>query len=140
MDLQLLSGVRILLTDHTGFRGYWLNRILLRLGACVSGISLPPEEGSLFQRFGVVCQLADLACKAWGSGATWVHQESNAELSESKLLLFDSNRVLKELAWKVKIDTREAVNLTVQWEKEVLKNESISIMDKQIDETLELQT
>jgi len=350
MDLQLLSGARILLTGHTGFKGYWLSRILLRLGARVSGISLPPEEGSLFQRFGdkyfdvsefhdvrnigelrdsfsrikpdavihlaaqplvrrsyreplltfqtnvlgtanvlevsrdldcirgvvvvtsdkvyknletgqayveedplggkdpysasksatemvvtswqqlvkldskqeivsaragniigggdhsedrllpdliksfrsnqaavlrnpdavrpwqhvidplfgyitllnaffksqktsssynfgpkvdssyTVRQLADFACKEWGSGATWVHQESNTELPESKLLLLDSSRALKELAWQAKIDTREAVKLTVQWEKEVLRNDSISLMDKQIDGFLELQT
>ena len=36
-------GRRVLVTGHTGFKGTWLCAQLLRLGARVSGIALPPE-------------------------------------------------------------------------------------------------
>ncbi|MGK6316180.1 CDP-glucose 4,6-dehydratase [Neorhizobium sp. DT-125] len=43
------AGKRVLLTGHTGFKGAWLSIWLRRLGAEVTGISLPPEtEPSLF--------------------------------------------------------------------------------------------
>ena len=34
----------ILVTGHTGFKGAWLSEWLLRVGARVSGLALPPEE------------------------------------------------------------------------------------------------
>lgn len=37
------AGKRVLLTGHTGFKGAWLSLYLHRLGAKVSGFSLPPE-------------------------------------------------------------------------------------------------
>ena len=36
------SGKRVLLTGHTGFKGAWLALWLSRLGASVTGVSLPP--------------------------------------------------------------------------------------------------
>jgi CDP-glucose 4,6-dehydratase len=36
-------GRRVLVTGHTGFKGAWLCALLLRRGAAVSGIALPPE-------------------------------------------------------------------------------------------------
>lgn len=38
------AGRRVLLTGHTGFKGSWLTLWLLRLGAEVHGISLPPDD------------------------------------------------------------------------------------------------
>ena len=45
-----------LITGHTGFKGAWLVLLLKKLGHQVSGISLEPEEGSLF----VAAHLSDL--------------------------------------------------------------------------------
>lgn len=43
-------GRRVLVTGHTGFKGSWLSLCLARLGAEVTGYSLPPAtEPSLFQ-------------------------------------------------------------------------------------------
>ena len=42
--------MHFLITGHTGFKGSWLTHILRQRGHRVSGISLPPETGSLFQR------------------------------------------------------------------------------------------
>jgi CDP-glucose 4,6-dehydratase len=47
------SGKRVLVLGHTGFKGAWLSLWLRRLGAKVDGISLPPEEPSLFAAAGL---------------------------------------------------------------------------------------
>jgi CDP-glucose 4,6-dehydratase len=46
-------GRRVLLTGHTGFKGAWLALILERLGSKVTGLSLAPEEPSLFLQAGI---------------------------------------------------------------------------------------
>ena len=38
----------VLITGHTGFKGSWLTLLLQRLGVEVCGISLPPQENSLY--------------------------------------------------------------------------------------------
>ena len=40
----------ILITGHTGFKGTWLTFLLERIGVPVVGLSLQPEQGSLFDR------------------------------------------------------------------------------------------
>ena len=42
--------MHFLITGHTGFKGAWLSLILRQRGHLVSGISLNPEVGSLFER------------------------------------------------------------------------------------------
>ena len=42
--------MHFLITGHTGFKGAWLSLILRQQGHLVSGISLSPEVGSLFER------------------------------------------------------------------------------------------
>lgn len=41
--------VHYLITGHTGFKGSWLTLLLLSRGHTVSGVSLDPEPGSLFE-------------------------------------------------------------------------------------------
>ncbi len=49
VDPDFWRGKRVLLTGHTGFKGAWASAWLCRMGAQVTGISLPPEgERSLF--------------------------------------------------------------------------------------------
>ena len=42
VDAAFWRGRRVLVTGHTGFKGTWLCALLLRRGAVVSGIALPP--------------------------------------------------------------------------------------------------
>jgi CDP-glucose 4,6-dehydratase len=42
-----------LITGHTGFKGAWLSLILHQRGHLVSGVSLNPEVGSLFEQAGI---------------------------------------------------------------------------------------
>ena len=50
LDQHFWRGKRVLITGHTGFKGTWLAIWLLRLGANVTGISLPPNTSpNLFE-------------------------------------------------------------------------------------------
>ena len=45
--LDFYKGKKILVTGHTGFKGSWLSRILIKYGASVYGLSLTPETDSI---------------------------------------------------------------------------------------------
>lgn len=48
------EGKKVLITGHTGFKGSWLSRILIDMGAEVTGYSLPaPTKPSLFDISGI---------------------------------------------------------------------------------------
>ena len=54
MRAKFWRGKRVLLTGHTGFKGAWLALWLHRLGAEVTGISLPPlTTPNLFEDAGI---------------------------------------------------------------------------------------
>lgn len=50
LNRDFWQGRRVLLTGHTGFKGSWLLLLLERLGARVTGLSLPAPTGSLFDK------------------------------------------------------------------------------------------
>lgn len=47
---EFWAGKQVFVTGHTGFKGSWLTLWLHRLGAQVTGVSLPPEGESLFEQ------------------------------------------------------------------------------------------
>ena len=53
--LEFYRNKHVFVTGHTGFKGAWLCRILLELGAEVYGYSLAPEENGLFE----LCHIKD---------------------------------------------------------------------------------
>ena len=52
-------GKRVLLTGHTGFKGAWLTKLLARMGAKLTGISLPPSSIPSLFTLARVDQLVD---------------------------------------------------------------------------------
>ena len=56
IDREFWGGKRVLVTGHTGFKGAWLALLLTRLKCGVWGLSLPPNEMSLFNQ----AQLTDI--------------------------------------------------------------------------------
>ena len=51
---EFYKGKKVLITGHTGFKGTWLCKVLLELGAEVIGYALePPTEPSLFSMLGM---------------------------------------------------------------------------------------
>lgn len=49
-DLSFYKGKKVFVTGHTGFKGSWLCRMLIKAGAVVTGYSLtPPTNPSLFE-------------------------------------------------------------------------------------------
>lgn len=50
LDKDFYRGKKVLVTGHTGFKGTWMCRVLLKLGAEVSGYALAPQsEPNLFE-------------------------------------------------------------------------------------------
>lgn len=45
-----MKGKHVLITGHTGFKGSWLVAMLHNIGARVSGLSLDPIEGGIFEK------------------------------------------------------------------------------------------
>ena len=62
LNREFWPGKRILLTGHTGFKGGWAAIWLTRLGAQVTGLSLPPDKAP---------NLYDLAVSRTWSTASW---------------------------------------------------------------------
>lgn len=48
MDQDFWKDKKVIITGHTGFKGSWLSFLLTNLGSKICGISLNPEEESLF--------------------------------------------------------------------------------------------
>jgi hypothetical protein len=63
------AGKRVFVTGHTGFKGAWLTRWLLQLGAEVHGFSLPAPVSSPYL-FGI------LGLTNWSSPTELVHRYS----------------------------------------------------------------
>ena len=62
MDLSFYKGKRVLVTGHTGFKGSWMCRVLLREGAEVAGYSLEPQkEQKLFKCLNLNSDMASVA-------------------------------------------------------------------------------
>lgn len=62
-------GRRVLVTGHTGFKGAWLVHWLNVLGAEVSGMALPPADGSGLYRLAPPCLAAESLCDIRDAGA-----------------------------------------------------------------------
>ena len=54
MDMDFYKGRKVLITGHTGFKGSWMCRVLIKAGAVVSGYAMePPTDPALFELAGI---------------------------------------------------------------------------------------
>lgn len=59
LNASFWSGKRVLITGHTGFKGSWLSLWLSRLGARVTGVSLPPATTPNLYALAQISDLVD---------------------------------------------------------------------------------
>jgi CDP-glucose 4,6-dehydratase len=64
-----------------------------------------------------VKNLVEIAINCWGGG-TWKDISNANQLHEAGLLMLDINKAITELKWKPKIQSREAIEWTINWYKE----------------------
>lgn len=71
-----------------------------------------PENKSPFR----VDEVAQIAASFWGDGANW---KTNVDIgsAESKYLTLDSSKSKATLGWTEKLETPEAIRLTIDWSK-----------------------
>lgn len=64
-----------------------------------------------------VRKLVDLAISCWGSGE-WVDVSDDTQLHEAGLLQLDISKAKNVLGWKPKLNSKEAIEWTVDWYKQ----------------------
>lgn len=89
-------------------------------GRSVPSLNLgPPPQESMTVR-----EIADVAARAWGSGATVTVDASGQHPHEAGLLLLDSERAHIDLGWHPLISSRNAVERAVAWYRAVHDGQS----------------
>ena len=91
--------------------------------------NIGPDEES----FVSVGTVADIAANAWGSNASWSHDDGNHP-HEAGLLALDASRAKGELDWQNHLKFQDAIEWTVNWQKRFESGESaLSITRDQIE-------
>lgn len=81
--------------------------------------------------------LADLFCKAWGDGLSWINKYDGGP-HEAYFLKLDCSKLKSVFGWRARWHIEEAIEKTVEWTKVYLDNGNVAdIMDKQIEEFLD---
>ena len=84
-------------------------------------------------------ELTETFCRVWGEGQQWksTYSDSNAPPRESNLLKLDCSKMQAAFNWQPVWNVREAVERTVEWEKENdCRGNVKAVMDMQIEEYL----
>jgi CDP-glucose 4,6-dehydratase len=75
-----------------------------------------------------VKQLVEIAISCWGKG-TWVNSSDDTQPHEASLLQLDIRKAKNELNWKPKLNSKEAIEWTIEWYKQT--------KEKMLDYTLQ---
>ena len=87
-----------------------------------------PGDGSKL----TVKEVAEIACSKWpDSRGIHIKIDPNA-VHESELLWLSSTLATNELGWHNKLEAREAINWTLEWEKLSMSSSPLNAVDKQI--------
>ena len=77
-------------------------------------------------------RLADLFCRAWGDGASWLDRYDGGP-HEAAFLKLDCGKVKETFGWNPRLHVDEAVGWTVEWTKQWLAGADMpKVMDAQI--------
>ena len=80
-----------------------------------SGVwNIGPEQSEIR----TVSEVADIAANVWGTAKKW-ELDLNSNLYEEKTLLLNSNKAIKYLTWRNKLDFEEAVTWTINWYRNI---------------------
>jgi len=80
--------------------------------AISESLNIGPDQDS----FVAVGKVADAVAKAWGSGATWVHDKQDHP-HEAGLLALDATRAKNQLQWTNRLNFKDALEWTIDWHK-----------------------
>lgn len=84
-------------------------------------------------------ELVDMFCKMWGEKITWENKKDEGP-HEANFLKLDCSKIKTVFGWRPRLHVSEAVAHTVEWTKEWLEGNDVSIcMDRQIIEFLKLE-
>jgi CDP-glucose 4,6-dehydratase len=81
-----------------------------------------------------VAEMASLACDFWPNNKGWEISEEENYMPESGLLWLNSKLAREELGWINKLDSKEAIRWTIEWELGFDGSNALQLMDKQISE------
>ena len=88
----------------------------------------PSEESKLN-----VKEMADIACSIWPNNKGYEVVINPNNPPESGLLWLDSRLAKKELNWQSKLNAKQAIQWTLDWEIKSEKNNLLTVMDEQIE-------
>jgi len=88
-----------------------------------------PDEKSKLK----VSEMADFSCSYWPKNKGWKYAPSGEDMPESNLLWLSSERSQKELGWRNKLDAKEAIKWTIDWELMARDKGALAALDNQIE-------
>ena len=102
--LDFYKNKKILVTGHTGFKGSWLTRMLVKAGAQVTGYSLePPTDPSLFE----LCKLGADIDSVIGDVRDYDHLKAVFDKAQPEIVLHLAAQPLVRESYKDPVGTYE---------------------------------
>jgi CDP-glucose 4,6-dehydratase len=80
----------------------------------------PNEDGCI-----TTAELVDRFCNCWGN-ATWINKSETNPSHEANLLKLDCSKIKNKIGWKPRMSISEAIDLTVEWNKEYYSGKSVN--------------
>jgi len=84
-----------------------------------------------------VLEVAKIARDEWPSNLEFAQPKSKAIFSESSALKLNSESAFKDLGWKCRLTVKEAVKLTLVWEKDIKNSSPLEVTRSQILDYME---
>ena len=79
-----------------------------------------------------VSQMADEACSSWPNNYGWEVENPENNFPETNFLLLSSQKAKVELGWENKLNAKEAVKWTVDWESNLNETNALDLISSQI--------